>query len=103
MSQVSVRPQQVASTLNFIAGQFVAAHWGRTLENRSPIDARLLGLVSEAGETEVGAAVTAARAALACGNTVVVKPSEETPNTVNLLGEVMNAVGVPLRRFENGS
>lgn len=33
--------------------------------------------------------------ALACGNTVVVKPSEETPQTATLLGEVMNAVGVP--------
>ncbi len=33
--------------------------------------------------------------ALACGNTVVVKPSEETPTTTMLLGEVMAAVGVP--------
>jgi aminomuconate-semialdehyde/2-hydroxymuconate-6-semialdehyde dehydrogenase len=33
--------------------------------------------------------------ALACGNTVVVKPSEETPTTASLLGEVMNEVGVP--------
>ncbi|MDM0027503.1 2-hydroxymuconic semialdehyde dehydrogenase [Variovorax saccharolyticus] len=33
--------------------------------------------------------------ALACGNTVVVKPSEETPSTATLLGEVMNKVGVP--------
>lgn len=33
--------------------------------------------------------------ALACGNTVIVKPSEETPLTATLLGEVMNAVGVP--------
>lgn len=33
--------------------------------------------------------------ALACGNTVVVKPSEETPATAALLGEVMNQVGVP--------
>ncbi len=33
--------------------------------------------------------------ALACGNAVVVKPSEETPQTAALLGEVMNAVGVP--------
>lgn len=33
--------------------------------------------------------------ALACGNTVVVKPSEETPLTTALLGEVMNDVGVP--------
>ena len=33
--------------------------------------------------------------ALAAGNTVVVKPSEETPRTASLLGEVMNQVGVP--------
>lgn len=33
--------------------------------------------------------------ALACGNTIVVKPSEETPLTATLLGEVMNTVGVP--------
>ncbi len=33
--------------------------------------------------------------ALACGNTVVVKPSEETPHTAALLGEVMNAAGIP--------
>jgi aminomuconate-semialdehyde/2-hydroxymuconate-6-semialdehyde dehydrogenase len=33
--------------------------------------------------------------ALACGNAVVVKPSEETPSTATLLGEVMNKVGVP--------
>ena len=33
--------------------------------------------------------------ALACGNTVVVKPSEETPTTTSLLGEVMNEAGVP--------
>jgi len=33
--------------------------------------------------------------ALASGNTVVVKPSEETPLTATLLGEVMNKVGVP--------
>jgi aminomuconate-semialdehyde/2-hydroxymuconate-6-semialdehyde dehydrogenase len=33
--------------------------------------------------------------ALACGNTVVVKPSEETPATTHLLAEVMNEVGLP--------
>ena len=33
--------------------------------------------------------------ALACGNTVVVKPSEETPRTATLLGQVMNDAGVP--------
>ena len=198
------------ATHNFIAGEFVAAKSGQTFENRSPVDGRLIGLVSEAGEPEVDAAVRAARAALAgpwgtldtakrsellyavadeinrrfddflqaevadtgkpvslakhldiprgaanfkifadvvknvptesfqmatpdgkgalnyairvpkgvvavicpwnlplllmtwkvgpalaCGNTVVVKPSEETPSTATLLGEVMNKVGVP--------
>jgi aminomuconate-semialdehyde/2-hydroxymuconate-6-semialdehyde dehydrogenase len=33
--------------------------------------------------------------ALACGNTVVVKPSEETPATATLLGDVMQECGVP--------
>ncbi len=33
--------------------------------------------------------------ALACGNTVVVKPSEETPQTAALLGAVMNEAGIP--------
>lgn len=33
--------------------------------------------------------------ALACGNTVVVKPSEETPATATLLAQVMKDAGVP--------
>jgi aminomuconate-semialdehyde/2-hydroxymuconate-6-semialdehyde dehydrogenase len=33
--------------------------------------------------------------ALACGNAVVAKPSEETPGTATLLAEVMDAVGLP--------
>ncbi|GAA1262201.1 aldehyde dehydrogenase [Sphaerisporangium rubeum] len=33
--------------------------------------------------------------ALACGNAVVVKPSEETPGSATLLAEVMAAAGVP--------
>ncbi len=33
--------------------------------------------------------------ALACGNTVIVKPSEETPGTATLLAEVMDTVGIP--------
>ena len=37
--------------------------------------------------------------ALAAGNTVVVKPSEETPATTTLLGEVMRDVGVPAGVF----
>jgi aminomuconate-semialdehyde/2-hydroxymuconate-6-semialdehyde dehydrogenase len=37
--------------------------------------------------------------ALACGNTVVVKPSEETPATTVLLAEVMHEAGVPAGVF----
>ncbi|MGB7541831.1 MAG: 2-hydroxymuconic semialdehyde dehydrogenase [Burkholderiales bacterium] len=33
--------------------------------------------------------------ALACGNTIVAKPSEESPSTATLLAEVMHAAGVP--------
>ena len=33
--------------------------------------------------------------ALACGNTVIVKPSEETPQTTTLLAAVMKHVGIP--------
>ncbi|WP_156680774.1 2-hydroxymuconic semialdehyde dehydrogenase [Sphingomonas profundi] len=33
--------------------------------------------------------------ALACGNAVIVKPSEETPSSTTLLGEVMSEVGMP--------
>lgn len=33
--------------------------------------------------------------ALACGNAVVVKPSEETPGTATLLAEVLSEVGLP--------
>ena len=33
--------------------------------------------------------------ALACGNTIVVKPSEETPGSATLLAEVLAAAGVP--------
>jgi aminomuconate-semialdehyde/2-hydroxymuconate-6-semialdehyde dehydrogenase len=196
--------------LHFIDGAFVRSSGGKSFENRSPVDGRLIGTVQEAGQAEVDAAVRAARAALAgpwgamdlarrcellyavadeinrrfedflqaevadtgkpvslashidiprgaanfkvfadvmksvpteafqmatpdgtgalnyavrvpkgvigvicpwnlplllmtwkvgpalaCGNTVVVKPSEETPSTATLLGEAMNKVGVP--------
>jgi aminomuconate-semialdehyde/2-hydroxymuconate-6-semialdehyde dehydrogenase len=195
---------------HFINGQYVASASGSTFENRNPVDNSLIGMIHEAGESEVAAAVAAAKAAmdgpwgkmsqaerirlldkvanrinerfdefldaeckdtgkphkiashidiprgaanfkafsetlanhpteafkldtpdgssalnyghrtpkgviavispwnlplllmtwkvgpaLACGNTVVVKPSEETPATATLLGEVMNECGVP--------
>lgn len=37
--------------------------------------------------------------AMACGNAVIVKPSEETPSTTTLLGEVMSEVGMPEGAF----
>jgi aminomuconate-semialdehyde/2-hydroxymuconate-6-semialdehyde dehydrogenase len=37
--------------------------------------------------------------ALACGNAVIAKPSEETPGTATLLAEVMDAVGMPAGAF----
>jgi aminomuconate-semialdehyde/2-hydroxymuconate-6-semialdehyde dehydrogenase len=37
--------------------------------------------------------------ALACGNTVIVKPSEETPSSAVLLAQVMQEVGVPAGVF----
>jgi len=37
--------------------------------------------------------------ALACGNAVIVKPSEETPSTAVLLAQVMHEVGVPPGAF----
>ena len=205
-----MKATDIKTTLNYIGGEFVTAASGKTYENRSPVDGSLISMVSEAGKTEVDAAVAAARAALtgpwgkmalqertrllhavaaeinrrfdefleaevadtgkpaslashidiprgaanfeifadvvknvpgeffematpdgsgainyslrvpkgvvavicpwnlplllmtwkvgpalACGNAVVVKPSEETPSTATLLGEVMNTVGIP--------
>mgnify|MGYP003694382713 CR=1 FL=1 len=37
--------------------------------------------------------------ALACGNTIVAKPSEETPATATLLAEVMHEAGLPAGVF----
>jgi aminomuconate-semialdehyde/2-hydroxymuconate-6-semialdehyde dehydrogenase len=200
----------VKRILNFINGEYVAGRLGKTFANINPVDGSLIGMVAEAGQSEVDAAVAAARLALAgpwgkmsvaqrvdllygvadginkrfndflegeiadtgkphhlashldiprgaanfkifadvvknvpseffemstpdnktalnyalrrpkgvvavicpwnlplllmtwkvgpalaCGNTVVVKPSEETPSTATLLGEVMNQVGIP--------
>lgn len=49
--------------LNFVGGKFVAT--GKTFENRNPIDNSVVGLVHEAGRTEVDQAVAAAKVALA--------------------------------------
>ena len=49
---------------NFINGEYVTNASGKTFEKRTPIDNSVIGLVHEAGQPEVGAAVAAARAAL---------------------------------------
>ena len=49
---------------HFINGQYVGSADGRAFENRNPVDNSLIGMVHEAGKTEVDAAVAAARAAL---------------------------------------
>jgi aminomuconate-semialdehyde/2-hydroxymuconate-6-semialdehyde dehydrogenase len=55
----------IAQTLNFIGGEYRPSASGKTFENRSPVDGRLVSVVAEAGAPEVDAAVNAARAALA--------------------------------------
>src|SRR5512135_1522021 len=64
MSAVLKPREGVREVLNFIDGEYRASASGRTFENRSPTDNRLVGRVAEAGEPEVDAAVRAARAAL---------------------------------------
>lgn len=49
---------------HFINGEFVGSASGKTFENRCPLDNSLIGMIHEAGQTEVDAAVKAARAAM---------------------------------------
>ncbi len=76
--------------LNFINGEFVAT--SKTFENRAPVDNSVIGLVHEAGQAEVDAAVKAARAALAgdWGKLSVVK-------RVDMLNAVADEIN---RRFD---
>lgn len=62
--------------LNFINGDFVAT--AKTFENRNPASNEVVGLVHEAGQAEVDAAVAAGRAALKgeWGTMSVVKRAE---------------------------
>ncbi len=77
--------------LNFIDGEFVAT--SKTFENHAPVDNRVLGLVHEAGQAEVNAAVAAARSALSgeWGKLSVVK-------RVDLLNAVADEIN---RRFDD--
>ena len=49
---------------NFINGAYVGNVSGKTYEKRNPVDNSLIGMVFEAGQPEVDAAVAAAKAAL---------------------------------------
>jgi aminomuconate-semialdehyde/2-hydroxymuconate-6-semialdehyde dehydrogenase len=51
--------------LHFIGGRFVDSESGRQFEKRSPVDGSLIGMVAEAGQREVDAAVRAATEAMA--------------------------------------
>ncbi|WP_445116186.1 aldehyde dehydrogenase [Acinetobacter sp. WZC-1] len=64
--------KQVAETLQietraFINGQYVNAISGKTFENRSPIDGRLLGNIADCGAEDVDLAVEAAKQAFESG------------------------------------
>ena len=50
--------------LNFIDGAYTKGSLGRSFENISPVDGRVINVVYEAGADEVDAAVTAAGRAL---------------------------------------
>jgi acyl-CoA reductase-like NAD-dependent aldehyde dehydrogenase len=59
-------PQMNGNTfLHFIGGRFVDSESGRQFEKRSPVDGSLIGMVAEAGQREVDAAVRAATEAMA--------------------------------------
>ncbi|EON93177.1 2-hydroxymuconic semialdehyde dehydrogenase [Marinobacter lipolyticus SM19] len=49
---------------HFINGEYVGSASGKTFENRNPVDNSLIGMVHEAGQPEIDAAVAAARAAM---------------------------------------
>lgn len=64
MNAVLIPRCPVSEFKHFINGEFVDSEGGRAFENRDPVDNSLIGAVHEAGESEVDAAVAAARAAL---------------------------------------
>jgi hypothetical protein len=63
------KPESPAASLvvkeigNFIAGEYVASSSGSSFDKRSPVYGALIAHVSEAGKTEINAAVRAARVA----------------------------------------
>jgi aminomuconate-semialdehyde/2-hydroxymuconate-6-semialdehyde dehydrogenase len=78
---------------NFINGEYVTNVSGKTYEKRNPVDNSLIGMVYEAGQPEVDAAVAAAKAALKgpWGKLSVVE-------RCNLLDAVANEIN---RRFDD--
>src|SRR5450830_1627209 len=78
---------------NFINGEFVDGIEGKTFEKRSPLDNRVIAQISEAGKTDVDAAVRAAHTARHG-----VWGGLTTDERVGLLYEVADGI---TRRFED--
>ena len=74
--------------LNFINGEFVAT--GKTFENRAPANNQVIGLVHEAGQAEVDAAVAAARAAFDHGPWPRMAPAERFA-VMKRMSEILHA------------
>src|SRR2546427_575871 len=90
----------------FINGEWRDAASGKTIDVINPATEEVIAAVASAEQSDVDAAVAAARAgdegpggklapALACGNTVVVKPASQTPLTALALAEIALQSGIP--------
>src|SRR5437667_36232 len=95
----------------FINNEWRDAAAGHTIEVINPATEEVIAEVASAEKSDVDAAVASARAALdgpwgtltawkvapalACGNTVIIKPASQTPLTALALAEIAAAVGVP--------
>src|SRR2546425_489718 len=98
----------------FINGEWRDATGGKTIEVVNPATEEVIAEVASADKSDVDAAVAAARAALdgpwnfpllltswkvapalACGNTVIIKPASQTPLTALALAEIAQEIGLP--------
>ena len=87
--------------LNFINGEFVAS--ARQFEKRTPVDNSLIGMVHEAGKSEVDAAVAAALAASTAGPVALV-PVPTSPGAMRRRGyrvveTIARRADLPFRRL----
>src|SRR3989475_531498 len=91
---------------NFIGRKWVGAHSGRTFDSRDPATGEVVGRCVDSGPVGVVGLITPWNfpiaipswktfPALILGNTVVLKPSPETPVTASLFVQVLEECGVP--------